>query len=150
MPREDLTLWLNTSPQDFAPSTTPQLNTPSSFNSGSIFEQISSQGGLIAVGVLGLEGKKVFDKVTGGIGQYTGRNDWQRKINRGKKAFGYVSQVAIGFAVNPLVVGATLAKIGIDAGIDIVEFNIQRDIDVKEASFRREIRGHRINESRSR
>jgi len=150
MPREDLTLWLNSTPQNFGNVTTPQLNTPSSFNSGNLFEQVQGLQNLAVVGTGAIIFKKVFDKVSGGVGKYTGRNDLQKKIDRGKKAVGTSVQVLGGFTVSPVVGGVIVGKLIADAGIERVEFEIQNEINIGEAEFKRQRRGARIDESRSR
>jgi hypothetical protein len=150
MPREDLTLWLNSTPQDFAPVTTPQLNTPSSFNSGNLFEQLQGFKSLAIVGSGLVVGKKVFDKVTGGVGKYTGRNDLQKKIDRVRKNFGVVTEIGAGIAFGPVGIAVATVKISSDIIIERVEFEMQNDINIGEADFRQQRRGARIDESRSR
>jgi len=150
MIREDLTLNLNFNPTEQPPSTVPQLNAPSAFTSGSTFERLSAFKNLAVVGMFGLAGKRVFDAAVGGVGRFTGRNDLQRKIDRGRKTFGVVSQIGFGVALGPVATGAVLFKLGVDATIDVVEFNLQRQLDNNEAEYRRQLRGNRINESRYR
>ena len=150
MPREDLTLTLNTGPQDFSSATTPQLNTPSSFNSGNLFEQLQGFKNIAIVGAVGLTGKRIFDSFVGGVGQRTGRNDLQRKINRVRKGVGIATELGIGAALGPVGFAVASVKVGSDLFIDAYERNVQFNIDGREAEYRRLQRGNRINESRSR
>jgi hypothetical protein len=150
MPREDLTLWLNSTPQDFSPVTTPQLNTPSSFNSGNLFEQLQGFKNLAVVGTGLLVGKKIFDKVIGGVGKYTGRNDLQKRIDRVKKNVGIATEIGAGIAFGPVGIAVATVKISSDIIIERVEFEMQNSINIGEADFRQQRRGARIDESRSR
>jgi hypothetical protein len=141
-------MFLNTSPQQQGPITTPQINTPSSFNSGNLFEKMQGFQGLAAVSLVGIGAKKVFDSVTGNVGRFTGRTDLQRSINRAKKGLGVTVQVGGGFLIGAGGLGAGI--VAIDLAIDTFETVKQRELDSKEALYRDLLRGNRINESRSR
>jgi hypothetical protein len=147
--RQDLNLFINTGPGDFGPVTTPQINTPSAFNSGNLFEQAQAFKDLALVGMIGIGAKTVFDSFTGNVGNFTGRTDLQRSINRAKKGFGIAAQIGVGLAFSPVAAGVAAGSAIIDFGIDRYELVRQRGLDNKEAEYRRELRGNRINESRS-
>lgn len=147
---ENLILPISFSPSQFASSTAPQFNNPNAFTSGNRFDVQNAVKSFASVGLIGLTAKRVFDSFTGGVGQRTGRNDLQSKINRGKKTVGIITQIGGGFAVSPVLGFIAIGKIGIDEGIDFVEREIQRVIDIKEASYRQGLRENRINESRYR
>jgi hypothetical protein len=150
MARENLVLDVNINANGQPSGTEAQLGGTSQFTSGFSSQAAIGLKDLALVGAVGLAGKRIFDAALGSVGQYTGRTDLQRGIDRGRKAVGTLAQVSGAFAISPAVGGAVLFKIGVDVGIDAVEVFLQRNIDDKEASYRSELRGNRINESRYR
>jgi hypothetical protein len=150
MARENLVLDVNINPNGQPSGTETQLGGTSQFTSGFSNQSAVGLKNLALVGTIGLAGKRIFDTALGSVGQYTGRTDLQRSIDRGRKAISTVATVGGAFIINPALGAAALFKIGVDVGIDAVEVSLQRNIDDKEASYRSELRGNRINESRYR
>jgi hypothetical protein len=151
MARENLVLDVNINPFDQPRGTEPQISTPTQFTSGFSSERQTAIRNVALVGFIGLAGKRIFDSATGGVGQRTGRSDLQRKIDRGSKVFGIGSQIVLGFVTGQGIGGAVaIGKVAIDLGVEAFERNIERDLDNKEATYRRQLRGNRTNESRSR
>lgn len=150
MPRQNLVMDVNINPLGQPPGTSPQFNTPTQFSSGFSFANNNALRNIALAGTVGLVASKTFNAFTGNVGQYTGRTDLQRQVDRVKKGASIGGQLLIGakFGVKGVIVAA--AKITLDATIDAVQTNIQLGIDRREAEYRREIRGNRINESRSR
>jgi hypothetical protein len=150
MARENLVLDVNINPNAQPPGTESQIGGSSQFTSSFSSERLTAIRNGALIGFVGLAGKRVFDSVAGGVGQRTGRSDLQRKIDRGSKVFGIGSQIGLGFVAGPVVGAVAIGKVAIDLGVEAFERNIERDLDNKEASYRRQLRGNRINESRSR
>ena len=147
---ENLILPISFSPSQFSSSTAPQFNNPNAFTSGNRFEINNTVQKFATVAVVGVNAKRIFDKVSGSVGQYTGRTDLQRKIDRTKKFAGSLSTTIVLALVRPEAAAIQIIGNGINAILDSVGNQIQLGIDRREAEYRRELRGNRINESRSR
>jgi len=133
------------------PSTTGiQVNAPTPLNRGLVREKQTGLSNKAALGAIGLAGRQVFRAATSSVGTYTGRNDLQRKINRGLRTTGRLALISGGFIKGGLVGGAiTVLGVSIASVIQGTMIEIDRDISVKEAAFKMQSLGNIWNESRS-
>ena len=146
----NLTIDVNINPNGLASATGLQTNAPTPLNRGIVREKQTGLSNMALLGAVGLAGRQVFNVATSSVGTYTGRNDLQRKINRGLRTTGRLLLIARGFQKGGLVGGAiTTLGLSVAAVIQGNMIEVDRDIINKQAEFKKQSLGNLWNESRS-
>lgn len=103
----------------------------------------------IAIGIAINTGRQVFNAVTSNVTNVTGRSDIQRKVNQGLNNGRIISQIGFGFAAGGMLGVGAIAAVGVEAAINVLEQNLEIRNKNIEADYYRQMRGNRIDRSRS-
>jgi len=146
----NLVMDVNINPLNQASPTQNQINSPTPFNTPFQQERTSAVGNMAIVGAVGLAGKQVFSAVTGSVGAYTGRQDLQRRINRGIETFGRLSLLGGAFVSGgPVAAGIVAGSMLVESVVGRFQFNLDIQNRNKEAQFKLQSLGNLRNGSRS-